>query len=303
MRNSLILIFIFLALMMIMPVSADDDPDEDTQTSQVLYSVSARIKYALPAGEDIIMYVKYGDKIIEPEHPAMKGYSFIGWFTEEGTQWNFNDPVTKHMILTARYRKDSGTLTEFEVRFRANGNETFTKVPEGYKVSEPAAPEKEGYEFIGWYSFDQKWNFNDPVYENMILEAHFEPLETDPDKIAEIKIIVDDGIRYTLRVRKGDTLDEPVHKDKSGYEFTGWYTSDGRKWNFADPIEENMTLEARYRKIPAPEPTPDNGETSSDKGSGRSTVNTGSGQAVIIAASMIVGAGVALLIVEKRKKG
>lgn len=301
MRKSILLIMLALAMVFALPISADEGEEnsDDAKTAQVLYSVSARITYALPVGEDIIMYVKYGDRIIQPEHPDMKGYTFIGWFTDEGVEWDFDEPATRHMTLTARYRKDSGTLTEYEVRFRANGAETFTKVSEGYKVREPAPPEKEGYTFIGWYRFDQKWNFSDPVYENMTLEAHFEPLETDESKISEIKITVDDGIRYIIRVIKGDKLDEPVHKDKSGYNFLGWYTADGRKWNFDDPVEEDMTLEARYRRIPSPDPTPDDSSSESGK-SGMSP--TGSGQAVIIAASMIVGAGIALFIVEKKKR-
>lgn len=50
------------------------------------------------------------------------------------------------------------------------------RVTEGSTVSEPDAPVKEGYEFIGWYTDDgDKFDFSTPITEDIALTAKFEP--------------------------------------------------------------------------------------------------------------------------------
>ncbi|MDY0246378.1 MAG: InlB B-repeat-containing protein [Methanosarcina mazei] len=47
--------------------------------------------------------VNYGGMCIEPRQPAKDGYVFSGWFTEEGTEFNFSTSVSESITLTAHY--------------------------------------------------------------------------------------------------------------------------------------------------------------------------------------------------------
>ena len=47
------------------------------------------------------------------------------------------------------------------------------------------------------------------------------------------------------RVKAGGTLNEPTPPTRSGYNFAGWYLF-GAKWDFASPVNDNITLTAKW---------------------------------------------------------
>ena len=49
----------------------------------------------------------------------------------------------------------------------------FSVVPGGQKTAAPKAPEKDGYDFDGWYLDDTAYDFEAPVNENLMLTAHW----------------------------------------------------------------------------------------------------------------------------------
>ena len=53
--------------------------------------------------------VGYGRKVDEPKEPELPGYTFEGWYLENGYRWDFaTDTVGNDMVLYARYSLDSG---------------------------------------------------------------------------------------------------------------------------------------------------------------------------------------------------
>ena len=54
------------------------------------------------------------------------------------------------------------------------------------------------------------------------------------------------GIYATQIVPSGSAAIKPVDLAKPGYSFDGWYTSDGAQWDFTTPVNENITLTARW---------------------------------------------------------
>ena len=62
----------------------------------------------------------------------------------------------------------------------------------------------------------------------------------------------------TQTVRGGSQVLEPEEPKRDGYEFAGWYYTDENgkeiKWNFSDPVHQNMTLTAKWKKEPKTEP-------------------------------------------------
>lgn len=52
----------------------------------------------------------------------------------------------------------------------------------------------------------------------------------------------------SLKIKKGETIEEPDKPLKEGYEFIGWYY-DGKKFDFSKKIDENIELEAKWLKV------------------------------------------------------
>ncbi len=71
----------------------------------ITYDVKAEITFN---NQSIIINEKInaGDKLLEPSHIDINGYTFVGWFNGEH-KWDFNtDVVTNHTTLIAKYIKD-----------------------------------------------------------------------------------------------------------------------------------------------------------------------------------------------------
>ena len=63
-------------------------------------------------------------------------------------------------------------------------------------------------------------------------------------------VLVDGNVTIEADVKCGEAMKEPSHTDKNGYRFLGWYIKGtNTKWNFADPITEDLSLETRFEKI------------------------------------------------------
>lgn len=52
----------------------------------------------------------------------------------------------------------------------------------------------------------------------------------------------------TLKIKDGETIEEPEEPSKEGYEFIGWYY-DGKKFDFATKLTKNVELEAKWLKV------------------------------------------------------
>ena len=121
--------------------------------------------------------------------------------------------------------KSSGTVsgTYHTVTFDTNGG---SSVPTQWlfntntaKALQPADPTKDGYQaFDGWYNGDTKYDFTQPVTQDIILTAKF----SNP-KTYNISYDLDGGTATnpaTYNVESDAiTLNNPV---KTGYTFTGW---------------------------------------------------------------------------------
>ncbi|MBS7008351.1 MAG: InlB B-repeat-containing protein [Anaerostipes sp.] len=80
------------------------------------------------------------------------------------------------------------TLTgDHKVKFDSNGGYSTPAVQTvrgGTQAIEPKDPKRDGYEFEGWYYTDEngkevKWDFTEPVHQDMILKAKWKKTETE----------------------------------------------------------------------------------------------------------------------------
>ncbi len=117
--------------------------------------------------------VEYGHTATKPADPTLKGYTFAFWYLGEdeqnATAYDFNTPVTENITLTAKWN-----INKYTVTFNSYGGTPVPPVQEveyGLTATEPAAPEKTGYTFDGWYLGDEKYDFSAAVEQNITLTA------------------------------------------------------------------------------------------------------------------------------------
>ena len=97
------------------------------------------------------------------------GYTFGGWNKADGTAWDHaSDTVTDNITLYAKWTANTYTVT-----FDSTGGSAVDAQPVAYgeKAKKPAAPQKTGYAFGGWYLGDTKYDFAAVVTEDMTLTA------------------------------------------------------------------------------------------------------------------------------------
>lgn len=115
-----------------------------------------------------------GQKVAEPETPTREGYEFLGWL--KGTEpYNFDEPVTADLTLTASWKKIEAPVAKHTVAFM-NGSTVFAtaEVENGSTVSKPQTnPVREGHTFEGWYLDGELYDFSTPVTDDLTLVAGF----------------------------------------------------------------------------------------------------------------------------------
>ncbi|HJK47101.1 MAG TPA: InlB B-repeat-containing protein [Methanocorpusculum sp.] len=135
----------------------------------------------------------------EPDDPARDDHTFAGW--HEGasfiTLWDFAAPVTKDLILHAKWipnkpepeppsgggSSDGNMDNAYRVLFNDGAATLYvvTDLSAGDKLTKPEDPVKDGYTFAGWHkdtACTQPWDFNDGITGDMTLYAKWTPQET-----------------------------------------------------------------------------------------------------------------------------
>lgn len=138
------------------------------------YTVTFNAYGGFPTPDE--QHVKSGEKAVLPVEPMLKGYIFAFWYLGEdeqnATAYDFNTPVTENITLTAKWN-----INKYTVTFNSYGGTPVPPVQEveyGLTATEPAAPEKTGYTFDGWYLGDEKYDFSAAVEQNITLTAKWE---------------------------------------------------------------------------------------------------------------------------------
>lgn len=188
--------------------------------------------------------VDYGTPLADviPANPTREGYTFDGW--------DVTIPETmpdKDIEATAKWK-----INEYTITFDSNGG---SKVPAatyefGADVTKPAAPTREGFNFIGWSpALPETMPANDVTVVaqweakpetktgTLTMEANGGAFADGNDKATK-----DFAVGETIDV---DSLEEPT---KDGYTFAGW---DGIPEDGKMP-EGGLTITAKWDKNPDP---------------------------------------------------
>ena len=184
-----------------------------------------------------------------PADPTRTGYTFGGWFTDNGT---FLVPFTASSIITAditvyaKWTAVSQTLT-----FDSNGGTAVTAITQnfGTTVNAPSDPTKSGYTFAGWYSdaglttaytFPHTMGLSTTIYAKWT--AVSQTLTFDSNGGTAVAAITQDF---------GTTVNAPSDPTKSGYTFAGWYSDAGltTAYTFPHAMGLSTTIYAKWTAV------------------------------------------------------
>ncbi|MBE6699123.1 MAG: hypothetical protein E7584_02650 [Ruminococcaceae bacterium] len=172
----------------------------------------------------------FGAAVTAPADPTKAGHTFAGW--------DVDIPATmpaENMTITA-----SWTINQYTVTFDADNGDPLITVTVNYGeiVNAPADPEKEGYNFAGWYLGDKAFDIESPISESVNLKAHWAINHYTVIINADNGTDIDDNI-----VEYGTIIANPGTPVKEGYTFKGWFVGEN-EYDFANPITGNTTIKA-----------------------------------------------------------
>lgn len=123
--------------------------------------------------------VKAGESVKKPSDPQKEGFTFVEWQLNDES-YDFNLPVSQDITLTAFYKIKEGTEIVSITLDYQNGQENKTvEIIKGGQCVEPLKPQKSGYEFVGWYTNEEKFDFSKSISENIILIAKWKKAKKD----------------------------------------------------------------------------------------------------------------------------
>lgn len=242
-----------------------DEYDFDTPVTEniTLYAKWTESTYAVTfdskGGSSVeSQSIEYNGKATTPTAPIKVGYTFAGWFTDQGytNEYDFNTPVTENITLYAKWTEN--LPVQYTVSFNSNsgtGNMNSEEVAEGAEYTLPSngftAPD--GKEFSGWKVGSEIKQPGDTIAVNEDVEivAQWTDVET-PVNTYTVTYDSNGGTAVTAEtVAEGETATEPAAPTREGYIFEGWH-KDGLSWNFDTFITENITLVAQWTEEEEP---------------------------------------------------
>lgn len=200
-----------------------------------------------------VQTVEYGKTALQPKITPKEGYSLEGWYTDEACTQEFDlaTPVTQDYTLYAKWTVASYSVTFVEADGSAVSGVAAQNVVHGTTATEPAAPEKTGSSFAGWYA-DSSWktafDFSTPITRVTVVYAKWNTatytvsfVESDGSAVAGVAVQTVEYGKYAV---------QPEAPTKEGYLFGGWYTdtSFDYEFDFNTPITQDTFVYAKWRE-------------------------------------------------------
>ena len=189
--------------------------------------------------------VEFDSQAKEPTIEDKEDFEFDGWYTDPGftKKFDFSSPIKSKLTLYARWKKK-----KYTVSFVLEGEEISNQNVEfDSQAKEPTIEDKEGFEFDGWYTdseFKNEFDFSNPVKSDLTLYARWNKKKYTVSFVLKGKDIPSQKVEFDLHAT------EPRVETKEGFKFDGWYTDKEfkNKFNFSDPIKNDLSLYARWNK-------------------------------------------------------
>ena len=215
-------------------------------------------------GKDVTVVA--GEKVARPEDPTGKAkYRFDDWYIvynygtekEAMTKYVFDGPVYDDYNIYARFVEQVAVTFNFNDGVTQKYIATFDKGDVIPDEKEPVIPTRSGYKFAGWFfddkTFAEEYTYYKHIDEDCEVYAKWD-LQT-----FKVDFDTDGGSKIDSQfVELNGKATKPANPVKEGYIFAGWYADATLKnpYNFNMPIDRDITIFAKWYKLPQPKPTP-----------------------------------------------
>lgn len=180
-----------------------------TSLHEVIYNNEGAITTSNVSNNGTISYV-----------PSKTGYTFNGWYLESTFDNIFTESVTQSLQLFAKF-----TINQYDINFDSKGGSAVAKITQNYgtPVTEPVEPIREGYEFNGWYTDNNKFEIS---YEFKTMGDTNITIYADWIAIDYTITFETNGGTAIAPITQGyqTTVDAPIPPTKGEEIFQGWYT-------------------------------------------------------------------------------
>lgn len=166
--------------------------------------------------------------------------------TPDGERWS-STQIEEDITLYAHFKAKELHIWYHHLNNDFINGQTYSYGEETY---EPATPEKNGMEFVGWFtnrdgehSVDNKYVFGNPLIESITLYAVF---EEKPHTVFYMPV---ERYKYDNSPRTEQVYDGDYARDYTWcynipmyYQLDYWKTADGNRFDFNTPIYSDITL-------------------------------------------------------------
>ena len=223
----------------------------DIDVVDVKYSITYEVNGGILPTDVITSYLE-GEELELPV-PTKEGYNFLGWYKNEVL---FEETVmpAENLTLVAKWEEQQVIVpptVSYTITLDVNSGNSLvenTITGEAGSTIELPVPTKEGYNFLGWYNGEVKFEETVMPEDNLTLFAKWEEIEV-PVIEYTITLDVNGGsalAENTITGEAGSALELPI-PTKEGYIFLGW-SLDGVLFEETVMPEENLTLVAEWEK-------------------------------------------------------
>ena len=186
--------------------------------------------------------VKHGDTIDSIAEPTKKGYSFVGWEID-GEEFDPSMEIESNLVLTARWEEAVKTYMIAYYQEDLYGEYLLEDLDElqGHvgDVVYADTNKYEGFE-INRAHKDSKLSGEITEDSKLILQVYYDRKEYTVSFMDEARIVSKAKVKYQDYVREF-----PLLEGEDGYVLVGWLL-DGDEYDFDTPVEEDITLVAKW---------------------------------------------------------
>lgn len=190
--------------------------------------------------------IKCGTIIAEPNKPQKAGFLFKHW-EYNGEEYDFSKPIESNTILKPFFEKEESTeivVVSFDTNVEYKIDDV--EIKKGETLEKPLPPVMSGFKFAGWYSGNKEFDFSEPIYKDVTLEAKWAKdisnVKTkDNNKTNDCKFALNNGFKDIYNVTLYNNKSEKISIEKAFNQY--WYYNDKCEVTYNTSNENVATID------------------------------------------------------------
>lgn len=178
-----------------------------------------------------------GNNVEDLIPPTKDGYIFVSWL-KDGVEYDVTEEITEDIELTASWVKEPEINNLCTVTFDFGEYQKTMSVNCHDKLTKPKDPEKDKYQFLGWYYKDTLYDFESEVDKDFTLTAKYQKTRIN----ITYELNKGSGLKST-EIDYGSIPKIPQTPTKFGYKFIKWVIDD-TDYSFDTPLYDDTVITA-----------------------------------------------------------